>query len=152
MTRFEQIGGESKLLVIIDEFVERICGDTMIGFFFASVDRARLKRMEYEHAARFLGADIPYTGRALDSAHRRHPILGGHFARRRQILRQTLERHRVEPEIVAAWLAHQDALKAQVTADDVTQCNDTRPVAGQSTLELGSREPRTDSQDDEERR
>ena len=164
MTRFEQIGGESRLLVIIDEFVERVCADTMIGFFFASVDRARLKRMEYEHAARFLGANVAYTGRPLDAAHRRHPILGGHFARRRQILRQILERHGLEPEIIEAWLAHQDALKAQITADDVTQCNDTRPL-GQFPLarpnaRFDSAEPRapdlgagasTDTQDDEER-
>jgi hemoglobin len=152
MTKFEQIGGASKLLVIIDEFVERICRDTMIGFFFASVDRARLKRMEYEHAARFLGADIPYTGRALDTAHRRHPILGGHFARRRQILRQTLERHGVAPEIVEAWLAHQDALRALVTADDVTQCNDTRHVAKAPRAGEPSAPDTKDSRDDEERR
>jgi len=130
MTNFEQIGGEAKLLIIIDDFVERICRDTMIGFFFGQVDRARLKRLEYEHAAGFLGADVPYTGRPLNAAHRRHPILGGHFARRRQILRQTLERHGVPAAIVESWLAHQDALRAQVTADEVTQCNDTRAIPG----------------------
>ena len=126
MTHFEQIG-EFKLRAIIDDFVERTVADTMIGFFFARVDRARLKRMEYEHAARFLGADIPYTGRAIEDAHRRHPILGGHFARRRQILKQTLERHGNPPPLVEAWLAHQDALREQVTRDEITQCNDVSP-------------------------
>ena len=126
MSYFEQIGGEAKLLVIIDEFVERICRDTMIGFFFAQVDRARLKRMEYEHAARFLGADIAYTGRAIPTAHKRHPILGGHFMRRRTLLQQTLEKHGVPADIIAAWLAHQDALRSEVTADEITQCNDVR--------------------------
>ena len=126
MSYFEQIGGEAKLLVIIDEFVERICRDTMIGFFFAQVDRARLKRMEYEHAARFLGADIAYTGRAITTAHKRHPIMGGHFMRRRMILKQTLEKHGVPTPIIDAWLAHQDALRSEVTADEITQCNDVR--------------------------
>ena len=130
MTQFDQLGGDLKLLAIIDDFVERICGDTMIGFFFASIDRARLKRLEYEHAARFLGADIAYTGRRLSDAHRRHPILGGHFARRRQILKQTLERHGVPAPIIEAWLAHQDALKSEITPDDVTQCNDASPKGG----------------------
>jgi hemoglobin len=129
-TDFEKIGGQFKLLAIIDDFVERICADTMIGFFFSRIDRARLKRLEYEHAARFLGADIPYTGRALDDAHRRHPILGGHFARRRQILKQTLERHGVPASILEAWLAHQDALRAQVTRDEITQCNDVPRARG----------------------
>ena len=80
-----------------------------------------------EHAARFLGADIPYTGRAIEDAHRRHPILGGHFARRRQILKQTLERHGIDAPLVEAWLAHQDALREQVTRDEITQCNDVSP-------------------------
>ena len=131
MSSFEQIGGEHRLRAIIDEFVERVCADTMIGFFFARVDRARLKQLEYEHAARFLGADIPYTGRALSAAHRRHPILGGHFARRRTILRQTLERHALPAELIEAWLADQDALRDQVTQDELTQCTDTRYTEGE---------------------
>lgn len=147
MTKFEQIGGESKLLVIIDEFVERVCRDTMIGFFFSRVDRARLKRMEYEHAAGFLGADVRYSGRPLDAAHRRHPILGGHFARRRQILRQTLEKHGVPNEIVEALLAHQDALRTQVTADEVTQCNDQRAQPASASAPVNE-----ERKDDEERR
>lgn len=131
MSSFEQIGGEHRLRAIIDEFVERVCADTMIGFFFARVDRGRLKQLEYEHAARFLGADIPYTGRELSAAHRRHPILGGHFARRRTILRQTLERHALPADLVEAWLAHQDGLRAEVTQDELTQCTDTRYTEGE---------------------
>lgn len=129
-TYFEQIGGQFGLLAIIEDFVEGVCADTMIGFFFSKIDRARLKRMEYEHAAEFLGADIAYTGRALHDAHRRHPILGGHFARRRQILKQTLERHGVPGPILEAWLAHQDALREQITRDEITQCNDVPPPGG----------------------
>lgn len=126
MSYFEQIGGALKLSAIIDDFVERVCADVMIGFLFAKVDKARLKRMEYEHAAAFLGAAVPYTGRDIERAHARHPILGGHFARRRTILEQTLQRHGVAPEISAAWLAHQDALRPQVTKDEITQCTDVR--------------------------
>jgi hemoglobin len=126
MSSFEQLGGEFGVRAIIDEFVERICADAMIGFHFSRVDRARLKQLEYEHAARFLGAGIPYTGRELSAAHRRHPILGGHFARRRTILQQTLQRHHVPPDVMEAWLAHQDALRSEVTQDDLTQCTDTR--------------------------
>lgn len=130
MTYFEQIGGAFSLSAIIDEFVERICADTMIGFLFARVDKARLKRMEYEHAAEFLGANVQYSGRELSSAHARHPILGGHFARRRTILAETLVRHGVAPEIRAAWLAHQDALRPLITKDDMTECTDSRYIEG----------------------
>lgn len=138
MSGFEQVGGEFGVRAIIDEFVERVCADTMIGFFFARVDRPRLKQLEYEHAARFLGADIPYTGRELSAAHRRHPILGGHFARRRAILQQTLQRHRVPPALIEAWLAHQDALRGEVTQDDLTECTDTRYTEAGSVVAAGA--------------
>ncbi len=129
LSYFEDIGGEFALSAIIDDFVERICSDTMIGFFFGRVSRARLKRMEYEHAAEFLGADIVYSGRTMRDAHARHPIMGGHFARRRQILKNTLERHGVPAHIIDAWLAHQDALREQVTTDPVGQCIAASPPA-----------------------
>lgn len=123
MTYFEELGGEARLVAIIDEFVERLFADTMIGFLFARTSKERLKRLEYEHAASFLGANVTYTGRPLREAHRRHPIMGGHFGRRRQILKTTLQKHGVPPHIIEAWLAHQDALKDEVTTDPVTQCN-----------------------------
>jgi hemoglobin len=120
---FDDIGGEPALRAIIDDFVDRTFADTMIGFLFARANRERVKRFEFEHAAAFLGAGILYGGRDLAEAHKRHPIMGGHFGRRRQILKLTLERHGVPAHIRDAWLAHQDALRGEVTADDVTQCN-----------------------------
>jgi hemoglobin len=119
---FDEIGGEPALRAIIGDFVDRVFADTMIGFLFARANKERIKRFEYEHAAAFLGGGA-YTGRDLAEAHKRHPIMGGHFGRRRQILKLTLEKHAVPAHIREAWLAHQDALRAEVTADDVTQCN-----------------------------
>ena len=124
MSHFDEIGGEPALRLIIDDFVERVFSDTMIGFLFARANKERVKRFEYEHAAQFLGAGVAYGGRDLAEAHKRHPIMGGHFGRRRQILKLTLERHGVPAHVREAWLAHQDELREQVTGDLVTQCND----------------------------
>ncbi len=124
VTRFEQIGGETKLRAIIDEFVDRVFADTMIGFLFARASKERVKRFEYEHAAELLGAPITYSGRDLHEVHKRHPILGGHFARRRQILKNVLTKHGVATEVIDAWLIDVDALREQVTPDLITQCND----------------------------
>jgi len=126
---FDEIGGEPALRAIIDEFVDRVFSDTMIGFLFARASKERVKRFEYEHAAAFLGAGTSYGGRDLGEAHRRHPILGGHFGRRRQLLKSTLDKHGVPPAIRDAWLAHQDALRDQVTGDQVTECNDQAAAA-----------------------
>jgi len=125
MAYFDEIGGEMALRVVIDEFVERVFADTMIGYLFARANKDRVKRFEYEHAAVFLGAPgAQYGGRDLADAHKRHPIMGGHFGRRRQILKTVLEKHGVPEHVRDAWLAHQDALREQVTTDPVTQCND----------------------------
>lgn len=126
---FDEIGGEPALRAIIDEFVDRVFVDTMIGFLFARASKERVKRFEYEHAAAFLGAGTVYSGRDLAEAHKRHPIMGGHFGRRRQLLKQTLEKHGVPAAIREAWLAHQDALRAQVTSDPISQCNDEAAAA-----------------------
>lgn len=129
MSRFTQIGGETKLRAVIDEFVERVFADTMIGFLFARANKDRIKRFEYEHAAALLGAPVAYTGRDLAEAHKRHPILGGHFARRRQILKNVLIKHQVAEEVIEAWLSEVDALREQVTSDLVTECNDSKAYA-----------------------
>jgi len=121
---FEELGGEPALRAIVDRFVERVVSDTMIGFFFANVDKLRLKQMEYEFAARHLGADVAYTGRTIGQAHARHRIMGGQFRRRLVILQQTLEEFGVPAAIVEHWVKHTLALEAQVTRDVGGACND----------------------------
>jgi hemoglobin len=119
---FEQVGA-AKLRAIVDDFIDRVFADRMIGFFFRNADRERIKRMEYQLAASFLGAPIEYQGRPLDKVHAKHPIMGGHFARRRQILKETLESHQVDEPIQAAWLAHTDALRSVITQQSDSTCD-----------------------------
>ena len=123
LTLFDKLGGESRLRAIIDSFVDRVFEDRMIGFFFRNADRGRIKELEYQLAARFLGAAVEYRGRPLGKAHANHPIMGGHFARRRQILSETLDSHGVSSEIKDAMLRHTDALRAQITPELGSGCD-----------------------------
>jgi hemoglobin len=123
---FERLGGEKQLRAIIDTFIDRVFDDRMIGFFFRNADRARIKEMEYQLAAEFLGADIKYSGRPLGKVHSNHPIMGGHFARRRQILKETLESFLVPDEIKTIWLEHTDALRPLITPESGSGCD---PIA-----------------------
>ncbi len=120
-TFFDRVG-EAKLAAIIHDFVGRMFVDPMIGFMFAKASQERIERHEREHAARFLGAEVEYTGRALDAAHRRHRIMGGQFARRKELLRQVLVAHAVDDDIREAWLAHTESLRGQVTGDPGSEC------------------------------
>jgi hemoglobin len=116
------MGGEPTLRAVIDDFIERVFDDTMIGFLFANADKARIKEKEYELAASLLGADVAYTGRGLPEAHRKHPILGGHFERRLQILRDTLRDHGVPQEVRQSWLEHNERMRASITRHEGSDC------------------------------
>ena len=129
---FEQLGGEVKLRAIIDAFIDRVFEDRMIGFFFRHVDRARIKELEYQHAAAYLGAPVVYRGRALDEAHAKHPIMGGHFARRRQILKETLEAYAVPNAVKQAWLEHTDSLRPLITSQAGSDCD---PISARQKIQ-----------------
>jgi hemoglobin len=122
-SHFDQLGGELRLREIIDTFIERVFADRMIGFFFRKVDKKRIKEMEYQLAAGFLGAGIEYQGRPLQKAHAKHPIMGGHFARRRQILKETLEFFQVAEDIKNRWLKHTDDLRPLITGQSGSGCD-----------------------------
>jgi hemoglobin len=126
---FDQIGGD-KLRQVIADFYSRIFHDVMIGFLFAGKDRARLIDKEWEFTAKLLGADVAYTGKPIRAAHARSPILGGHFERRLQILRETLADHDVAPEVQQRWIDHTLALRSQVTGDAGSECDHDKVSGG----------------------
>jgi truncated hemoglobin YjbI len=128
-TLFEDLGGEPVLRQIIDRFVDRVFDDVMIGFFFRNARRERIKQKEYEHAAEHLGAGIAYTGRTLAEAHRAHPIMGGQFARRLMILKETLDAFQVPEHVKQHWLAHTESLRPQITGDVGQECDPDRAAA-----------------------
>jgi len=134
VTLFDRLGGEMKLRPIVNEFIDRVFADRMIGFFFRHADRARLKEMEYQLMASFLGADVRYQGRPLAKVHANHPIMGGHFARRRQILKETLESFDVPEEIQSVILGHTDQLRSQITPEAGSSCD---PLAARARATKG---------------
>jgi hemoglobin len=127
---FDQLGGEPVLRRIIDRFIDRVFDDPMIGFFFRNASRERVKAKEYEFAARHLGADLPYTGRPIRDAHAAHPIMGGQFNRRLQILKETLEEAGVPAGVRDHWIRHTEQLRSQVTRNAGNLCDPTQAGPG----------------------
>ena len=119
---FDQIGGD-KLRAVIEDFYGRIFDDTMIGFLFVGKDKQRLIDKEWEFTAAFLGADVTYTGKPIRAAHARSPILGGHFERRLQILKDVMASHDVDDAVRERWIGHTLALRSQVTGDKGSECD-----------------------------
>jgi hemoglobin len=122
MTAFDQIGGDA-LRRVIQDFYGRVFADVMIGFLFVGKDKQRLIDKEWELAAKMLGGAVEYTGRGMREAHAKVPILGGHFDRRTQILRETLADHGVAPQVRDEWLAHIQTMRSQLTADRGSECD-----------------------------
>jgi hemoglobin len=122
---FEQIGRDA-LRAVVADFYERVFADVMIGFLFFGKDRQRLIDKEFEFVANFLGAGVRYTGRPMRAAHARTPIMGGHFDRRLQLLKETLADRNVPAEVRDVWIKHTLALRSQVTDDATSECNDVR--------------------------
>ncbi len=109
----------------MDTFIDRVFDDRMIGFFFRNADRTRIKEMEYQLAANYLGAGVEYQGRPLGKVHANHPIMGGHFERRRQIFKETLEFYHVPDEIKIFMLHHTDQLRPLITPEGGSDCDPT---------------------------
>lgn len=124
---YERLGGAVGLKSIIDDFVDRVMDDMMIGFFFRQIEREKLKRLEFQFASGHLGGPSEYEGRPIQSAHSKHPIMGGQFNRRLKILENTLRDHRVEQDIISGWLAHNESLRSHITQDGTFECNGALP-------------------------
>jgi hemoglobin len=121
-TLFDELGGEPVLRSIVARFVDRMFTDPMIGFFFRKANRERVKEKEYELAAQHLGAAVEYTGRPIQQVHAAHPIMGGQFARRLELLRQTLIEAGAPESVVSHWIRHTEGLRSLVTRDGSGEC------------------------------
>lgn len=117
--------GEAAIRAVLTDFYQSVFGDVMIGFLFEGVDRTQLIEREYQFTARFLGAEVEYTGRPMRAAHQRLRVFGGHFERRQHLLRAALAKHQIPSDVQAAWLGHHEALRAQITADKGSECKDS---------------------------
>ena len=129
-TLFAQIGAE-KLREVLTDFYRRVFSDVMIGFLFLGKDQQRLIDKEWEFTAQLLGGDVRYTGRPIAQAHAQSPILGGHFARRLQILKDTLGDHHISEAVQTVWIEHTLSLRNQVTKDRGTDCDHSQAAGKQ---------------------
>ena len=120
---WEIAGGRSAIRAVLEDFYAHVFADVMIGYLFRNADKTRLIEKELELTMNALGADVAYTGRPVRDVHRPLPIMGGHFMRRRKLLLDAIERASIPAGVREAWLAHTDALRADVTPDASGECD-----------------------------
>jgi truncated hemoglobin YjbI len=128
MNLYDEAGGEAAIHQILSTFYDAVFNDVMIGFHFVKADKNRLIRVETQMTCIALGAThIKYEGKPIQKAHAPHPILGGQFERRLQLLRDAMEVHNLPNTVREAWIAHNEKLRPLVTADKGSDC-DHAPV------------------------
>ena len=110
-TLYEQAGGKDAIEAILRTFYDEVFDDMMIGFHFGNADKERLIRVETQMTCIALGAtDMKYEGKTIIRP-RKHPILGGQFERRLQILREAMEKHELPQHVRDAWIEHNQKLE-----------------------------------------
>jgi hemoglobin len=79
MTIYEEIGGQEALIVVVDDFYERVLADPALATFFRGVNMPRLKGMQVEFFAAALGGPDDYHGRSMKDVHQGLGIAQHHF-------------------------------------------------------------------------
>jgi hemoglobin len=101
----EGIGGKDALVRILDDFYQRMSKDTLIGFFFAGKNLQNIVEKQSQFLLKAAGLTEDYKGLPPQRAHSKlPPILGGHFDRRTQILKETLEAYQLSKDQIEIWL------------------------------------------------
>ncbi len=120
MNDVEAIGGEARLGAILDDFVDRMASDFIIGWLFEGRDLARIKTHELGFAKAHLGGGGRYEGRPLGRVHQPLAIHRGMFHRRLALLATVLRDHGVADAVIERWLSHDRKLEPVIS--DGTDC------------------------------
>jgi truncated hemoglobin YjbI len=113
-TDAERLGGEGALFGLVRRFVQRMADDFVIGFRFEGKDLERIAYHEAELALSHLGGRRGYSGRSLGEVHAPMRINRGQFRRRLAVLRKVLEEEGVPSDVIARWIAHDEALEGVI--------------------------------------
>ncbi|MEV7043446.1 group 1 truncated hemoglobin [Amycolatopsis sp. NPDC051061] len=76
---YEQIGGQEALVVVVDDFYQRVLADAELAVFFKGTNMSRLKGMQIEFFTAALGGPDEYRGRSMKDVHRGRGIAAHHF-------------------------------------------------------------------------
>ena len=78
-TIYERIGGLEAVMVVVDDFYERVLADAELAGFFSGATMSRLKARQVEFFAAALGGPQPYRGASMRQVHQGRGIQQRHF-------------------------------------------------------------------------
>lgn len=107
---------------VLEDFYDRVFADTMIGFYFRGRDKQRLIEKELELTLALFGENIKYSGKPIKETHWALRIMGGHFDRRNQILKETISDHNLPRDEAKIWIEHSEKMRKMITRDNQGDC------------------------------
>jgi hemoglobin len=87
---YERIGGQEALIVVVEDFYQRVLTDPQLAPFFAGSNMSRLKGKQTEFFAAALGGPNEYSGQPMKAVHRGMGIKQVHFDLVAKYLREAL--------------------------------------------------------------
>ncbi|MDD9952492.1 MAG: hypothetical protein OXT67_13100 [Zetaproteobacteria bacterium] len=129
---------EAKIQAIFEDFYTKAFADGILGHFFFGLDKQRIITFQTAFTCQMLGIPgaTPYRGRGLKQAHADlPPFKRVHLMRRRHLMREVLEQHKVPADWCELWQAKEHALEALVTsgqsstAQAQASCHKNKPTS-----------------------
>jgi len=76
---YERLGGINAITAVVENFRDRVAGDTRINQKFAQTDLGRLRKMLIDQVCEAAGGPCRYTGRSMKDAHKGMKVTSGEF-------------------------------------------------------------------------
>ena len=92
---YERLGGINAITAVVENFRDRVAGDTRINQKFAQTDLGRLRKMLIDQICEAAGGPCRYTGRSMKDAHKGMKVTSGEFDALVQDLVATLNQFKV---------------------------------------------------------
>jgi len=119
---YERLGGINAITAVVENFRDRVAGDTRINQKFAKTDLGRLTRMLVDQVCEAAGGPCKYTGRSMKDAHAGMKVTSGEFDALVQDLVATLNHFKVgkkEQDEILAVLGPLQADIVEVESSEV---------------------------------
>lgn len=111
---YEQVGGESAVKEIVDDFYSRVLADDTVNEFFAHTDMEKQRRHQTAFISFALGGPNQYTGRSMEKAHSGLNLQPEHFDAIAKHLGEAMANHGVSPDGINQALGKVATLKEAV--------------------------------------
>ena len=136
---YERLGGINAITAVVENFRDRVAGDTRINQKFVKTDLGRLTKMLIDQVCEAAGGPCRYTGRSMKDAHSSMKVTSGEFDALVQDLVATLNHFKVGNKEQDELLGVLGPLKADIVEIESSEVGTPLPSTYQPAPALGGR-------------